>query len=345
MKRKFQFQKWIKQFLLLSFCFVLLLYTMTFPSNTSWFILIFFAFLFLALFFSTVFSWEKLSVSLLNETDGTMNIEINAKTRIRLPIFLPSLLLQIQIKNEISEVEIPVYFQNQIHALFENIHLPRGHFTEVKLFTYGRDHFGIFSHYSKRKVPTDIYIYPHRLSKQKSNHLFQKIYSHPLLHQYLSIHSPQFHQIREYQSQDLIKQVDWKTSMRKKKMMVKEFENEIIPTLTIIFVGIESEYFEQLLSLSYTLYLDLQNLIPLKLLLIGNIEGKVSAKNILSFFVTIESDSNIDSIIEVYNAHPIQTGYKMVIAPEKIRESLHADSKKNFIYLSEKDLSLPEVNK
>lgn len=345
MKGRYWLQKWFDRILSLLFCFVLLLYTVAFPSNTSWFIFIFVALLFLVLFFSTIFSWEKIEVNLVNKKEDPIDIRMKAKTRMSLPICLPSLRLQLKIKNESFEVKTSVFFQKRIQVLFQEVHLPRGVFTRATICTYGKDYFGIFTHYSEKRIPIDIHIYPHVFSKYKTDHYLKKINSYPPFYQYLSGNSPQFHQIREYQTQDSIKQVDWKTSFRKNRMMVKEFENEITPTLSIVFLGSQSEHFEALLSLAYTLYIQLQNLIPLNILLIGTFEGETLTKDTDSAFLMIESNSETHSIMECYKKNPIQTSYQIIIAPETLRDSLFANSKQHFIYFSEKDLSIPEVNK
>lgn len=345
MRIGFRIQKWINQLTIFIFCLVLFIYTMTFPSNTSWFIFIFFILLFTVLLFSTIFFWGKSKITLLTQSNGENDLCLTARTRLGIPILLPSLVFQLTTKDVISKIEYPIYFQNQINLLFKNIKLPRGNYSQMILQTAGKDYFGIFTHTSRKKIPANIDVFPYILSKKEQGYFLQIIYRHPYFYQHLNKHATQFHQIREYRPQDAIKYVDWKTSARRKKMMVKEYENEVLPTLSIVFIGMDSPHFERLLSLTYSLYLDLEKSIPIKLLLIGKYEGQLSAKESLSAFLTIEKESDSHALVEIFSTYDNSSTRMIVITSEKIKKSLQEKPNRKLIFFSESDFLHLEVNK
>ena len=59
---------------------------------------------------------------------------------------------------------------------------------------------------------------------------------------------------REYQAGDSLKQIDWKISSKLDELVFREYDLYEPIQWKFIFYGVESEYFEQTLSLFYTLY-------------------------------------------------------------------------------------------
>ena len=340
----FRIRKWMSQLVILIFCFVLFIYTMTFPSNTSWFIFIFFTLFFMVLFISTLFFWGTSKITLFTHSNGKKDLRLIAQTKWRMPILFPSLVFTLVTKDINSEMECSIYFQNKINLLFKDIRIPRGNYSEMILYTTGKDYFGIFTHISKKKILTVIDVFPAILSKKEQTYFLQIIYRHPSFYQHVNKQATEFHQIREYQRQDAIKYIDWKTSARRNKMMVKEYESEVFPTLSIVFIGGDSPYFEKLLSLAYSLYLDLEKSIPVRLLLIGNYEGKISAKESLSAFLAIGKESDSHALIELFGTHNIVSTPAIVITSEKIRDSLQDQLHRRLISFSESDFLHSEVD-
>lgn len=61
---------------------------------------------------------------------------------------------------------------------------------------------------------------------------------------------------RQYREGESIKQIDWKTSSRMQTLMTREYENDEPSKWLLVFYGIESIYFEEMLSLFYTIFLE-----------------------------------------------------------------------------------------
>lgn len=93
---------------------------------------------------------------------------------------------------------------------------------------------------------------------------------------------------RQYREGESIKHIDWKTSSRLQTLMTREYENDEPRKWLLVFYGIESVYFEEMLSLFYTIFLEFP--IQARFLLMG--EGTVSHQ--------------IESIVDFASVQPLK---------------------------------------
>ena len=328
---------------ILLFCLILFFFTMAFPGNSSWFILIFFVLLFSIIFLSTLFSWGKAEAILQTHPKQTSELHIQLTTRLQLPIFIPYLTIRLKIRDKTFEQMVLIYFRNHIKVVFKDIVFPRGFYDALKVEMYGKDHFGFFTHYSAKDIPVSFEVYPEQLPPNMRYHYLQKIMTNPYFKRYLNTGGTELRQIRDYISQDALKHVDWKASSRKQKLMVKEYEKEAQPSITLVFLGETSVDFEALLSLTYTLYLALQETLQVQLILIGAFDQAILQKEDKFSFLTIEASPDQRALLEKWESIKIPHGYMIAVAPSELIGSMRVLRSEQIIYFSEKDVIDLEV--
>lgn len=309
-------------FAVLLFLVFLFLYTMAFPASTSWFIFLFFLVMFLGLYLTTRFKWGPSEAFLVEAPDGSKDVRLNVRTRGRLPILIPELQLRLPTKEGFAETAVPVYFKNNISPLFQDVRLPRGRHQSLLLETFGRDHFGLFSHYSRHSVPAKIDIFPESLTEKTRNRYMRKVAGHPLLRDYLKSNTTQFRQLREHGARDELKHIDWKTSAKKQKLMVKEYERESMPTLTISFWGMESAEFEELLQVAYSLYQELHAYVQLQVCLVGQYEGQTAVHYDELSFLLIQPSPTAGELLPFWQDLKIASGYHVAIMPAAFQDTV-----------------------
>lgn len=336
-------KKIANRLMILIFCFTLFLFTMAFPGNSSWLILIFFILLFSVVFLSTLFSWGKTEASLLSHPNQTKDLQLQLSTRFRLPIFIPFLTIRLKIKDKTFEKMVLIYFRNHIQVDFQNILFPRGFYDSLRVESFGKDHFGFFTHHSIKKIPVSFEIYPIQLPPKLKHFYMQKIMANPYFKRYLNTGGTELRQIRDYIPQDAMKHVDWKASSRKRKLMVKEYEKEIQPSITLVFVGGTSKDFEELLRLTYSLYLSLQETLQVQLLLIGSFDQSTLQKEDKFSFLTIEASPDLEALLEKWGNIKIPHGYMIAVSSAELVESMKGLRTEQIIYFTEHDFIDLEV--
>ena len=182
----------------------LFLYTMAFPTSLSWFVLLFYSLVAVLVWLSTRVIWRHITVT---------------SSRVRLlalwPLFIPS--LTVRVENKVTVMPAFLRWRFDLET-----QLPRGHYDTVRIETLGPDFFGFFHHHSRRKITVDLDIYPEIVPLYKLSY-------HPEIRRYLKVNAPEIRQIRDYMFQDPMKNVDWKASFRREKLMVKEYEKRLNP--------------------------------------------------------------------------------------------------------------------
>lgn len=320
---------------LLLFLFALLLYTMAFPGSSSWFILLFFLIVFVGLYLTTLFHWGSSEAYLVETPDGSKDIHMNLRTRGWLPILLPEITLRLPMKAGYAEVEVPIYFRNSISPVFRNIHLPRGRHEKLLLESYGRDYFGLFSHYSRHSVPAQIDIYPELMVEKDRNRYLRKVTATPQLRAFLHASSAQFRQLREHGPRDELKHVDWKTSAKKQKLMVKEYDREAMPSLTVSFWGLDEPAFEKLLQVAYNLIRDVDSSVQLHVLLAGHYGSQVEVHANELSFLTIQPCRKVEELLPHWQALKIANGYHIAIMPQAFQKRLKESRPEQTLFLTE----------
>lgn len=335
MMRERLLTKFTSRAILLLFLLVLFLYTMAFPASTSWFILLFFLIVFLGLYLTTRFHWGASRATLMEAPDGSKDVHLHLQTRGWLPILLPEVTLRLALKTGYAEVEVPLYFRNSITPVFRNIQLPRGRHEQLNLETYGRDYFGFFSHYSRHSIPARIDIYPEMLTEQERHRYLRKVTATPQFRAFLHSSSAQFRQLREHGPRDELKHVDWKTSAKKQKLMVKEYEREALPSLTVSFWGLADTQFEKLLQVTYNLIRDVDSSLQLQILLVGLYGNETEVHTDELSFLTIQPSQALEDLLQQWQALKVANGYHIAIMPRAFQERLKESRPEPTLFLTE----------
>ncbi|MGE7366285.1 DUF58 domain-containing protein [Desemzia incerta] len=306
----------LKKMLFILSYVVILLYTFIFPTPVSWVVFYFFTLLFIFLWVTTLITWKDVQFEFSADKKHLSTGFLKLKTRFYFPILVSNLDVTIGNDKQSFSTRIPSLFKYRLVVPFEQLSFKRGKYDTLLLRTYGKDYLGVFTHRSKQRIPVDLSIYPKHLPFDTLYPLLQQLNTRLDLKLLSGHQSAQFRQLREHQAKDSLKDIDWKTSFKKQSLMVKEYDKESDTAVTIVFLGYQTEYFEELLRLAYNLYLEISHSQAVKLRLIGNFEDVISLKETKDCFLTIQpalDSTEMDSILENEGVLPAKT---ILISPK-----------------------------
>lgn len=299
----------LKKILFIFSYVVILLYTFIFPTPISWVVFYFFTFLLIFLWTTTLISWKDVQFELLTDKAHQPKNFLKLKTRFYLPILMTNLKVSVGNDRQSFTTDIPCLFKYDLVVPFEEMSFIRGKYDTLLLRTSGKDYLGVFAHQSKQMISVDFSVYPHHLSFDSLYPLLQQLNTRLDMTLLSGHHSAQFRQLREHQAKDSLKDIDWKASFKKQALMVKEYDKESDVAVTIIFLGYQTQYFEALLSLAYSLYVEVSYSQAVTLKLIGKFEETISVKESKDSFLTIQpalDSDEIDSIWEKEAVLPVK---------------------------------------
>lgn len=326
--------------LLYSFFFF---YALTFPAAVSWFVFYFFTLLFLCSYLSTFFFLHLPQIQRVNERQDKVDLMIYLKTKNFLPILIPTLRAQITVQASTSAVEVPAFFKLYLQLPFSGMDFPRGRHISLKLQLKGKDFFGLFSHSSMREIPVSLDVYPKLSAKILRHSIIERLTSHLLAAQQSGSDVLELRQVREHREQDALKDIDWKTSLRRQQLMVKEYDKEFLLPLRLYFFGSESRQFEELLSLTYSLYQDLSKDQNVHLFLIGDFNNQTQMGQDSADFLSIKPSHDEVALKTIWENNRLQSGRKVIVAPESCVQNIQADQKETLFLLTEADLIMGEA--
>ena len=157
------------------------------------------------------------------------------------------------------------------------------------------DLFNWFEKYKDIRLKADWIVLPkiHELNDNISD--FIKSFDNP---QSFGESSFDIKKFRSYEPGDSLKHIDWKVSSRKQELIYREYQHYEVSEQVYIFYGINSSYFEDMLSLFYSIYLNKPK--NIQLILMG--EGVEDYENIcLEDFANIRplnQDSNFPTFTQ-----------------------------------------------
>lgn len=325
-------------FLLLLYLLIFL-YTITFSTPVSWLILYFFTAVLLVSFLSTIVFWRKAVFDLIENREHHSYGILQLQTVGFLPILLPQMTLSLKVLGEHTSVTLPTMFKHQLTVSFENLSLPRGHHTSLLFETSGNDLFHLFTHFKRKQLLTDVRVYPQRIPFDELYPMLKHINSTLSSKPFIGQSDAAFRQLREHQQQDALKDVDWKSSFKKQELMVKEYDREMDVTLSIYFLGLQSSQFEELLSVAYSLYLELARFQKVQLLLMGDFDQNVVVRHDGEAFLTIQPATNIESLTNLFEKHSTARSKKIVVAPIEIVHDIKKPDTRSAYFISEEILA------
>lgn len=318
-KRIFHF---LKLSLLLLFYSGLFFYVLTFPSSFAWIIFYFFTFLFVFSYMSTLFSWGKATVSVHTLPGEQKKVRAFLHTKNRLPLLVPRLSFTLTAGSFEVATEADAFFRRRLAVSFPVVTLPRGHYSTLHLRTEGYDLFHLFPYASNKRIPVSLDVFPSLPTETIRKKALETIAPAVASRSRFGANDEQFRQLRARQEQDSMKDVDWKTSFRKRQLLVKEYEKEAARPLTLCLFGAPSSHFEELVSLAYGLYGDLSQRQPVRLLLLGEFDEGVHAEPSVQGFVTVQPATATQELWAIWSQSINRSERRIVIAPKEAAETM-----------------------
>lgn len=317
---------------LLLYCLVIL-YTLTFPTAVSWFVFYAFSFLLILAYFSTKLylvvdnvNWHK------SEYDG-IEISCDVYTLGKIPFFLPSIDLILSKGSHVQTVHTSAFFSRNLKAVFRGFSLPRGHHESMDLTVRGRGLFGIFRYQTARKLTVSLDIYPTILTKSSIASFIQEITPTLRKKNFSTIHEFHVRDIRAYQDRDSLSDIDWKSSLKRDKWMIKEYDHEGTDPIGIYFFGVPSSHFEDLLAVAYSIYQDLTLHQNATIYLLGEFKGTIKVEQSKESFLHIKPTE--ENLNQLWHDYAPKAGMKIVIAPKAYSFPIHPSQRESIIQLTE----------
>ncbi|KAF1298859.1 hypothetical protein BAU15_14350 [Enterococcus sp. JM4C] len=239
-------------FLVGLFYLVFLFYAIIFNNDTGWTVLFFVTLGGLAeiLSFISPLSWLSLKSEerRLAHLGEQLTVTLTSQRRLPVPLFFSW--LTFHVPNEKRQQTLATYLGQRTTIDLSLTPMSRGWLKKQPIEQIGGDLFGWFEKKRLRDLSVDWLILPahHPAGEAILAELSTLIYQ-----DYSGESTYLIKNYRAYQQGDSLKQIDWKTSSRKQELILREYERTDSVKWTFVFYGIASPYFEETLSLFYTI--------------------------------------------------------------------------------------------
>lgn len=318
--------------------FLVILYTVTFSTTVSWFLFYAFTLLLALSFLSSRQSLVIQGVNWYKTDTNHIKLSLNVTSRRKVPLTLSSMKLTL-IKDEDSNTQFSSCFlSRKVSVTFDAVFLLRGFHDHISVEIETVSLFGLWKRRSTYDVPIQAEIYPFILTKSSRGKLMREV--SPSLNN--ALHSPlhEFYvkEIRSYQHRDAFSLIDWKTSLRRGKWMVKDYEYEEEAPVDLYFYGGSQTDFEFLLSIAYSLYLELNQTIKSDLYLIGAFDKEPAVRHTESDFLLIQPTSDNIALSDIYRHSITLDRKRIIIKPSDCALPTHQTAGTTDMILDEHDL-------
>lgn len=271
---------------------LIVLYTLTFSTTVAWFILYAFTLLLLVAFISsrhtpviTSIDWKKINTN-------QIIVSFTVQSQRGLPLLLSSMKLMLSKDTQMSVLHCSSFLSRKVKVFFEPIQLSRGYHDSLTLNIYSTGLFGLFYRRLTYNIPIAVSVYPPFLQKSKRAELMKKLSQSLSSVPYSALHEFYVKEIRSYQDRDAISAIDWKTSLRRGQWLVKDYDTLEESPFDLFFYGSGTADFEFLLSVTFSLYKELNRTFKVNLHLIGIFSNSPDIKFTSKHFLTIQSALN-----------------------------------------------------
>ncbi|MCC5894457.1 MAG: DUF58 domain-containing protein [Alkalibacterium sp.] len=300
---------------------LVILYTVTFSTTVAWFLFYAFTLLLLLSFLSTRHTFVIQHINWYKTDENRINLSLTLTSKRKLPFFLSSIRLSLLKDNESSTQYKSSFFSRKVPVTFDSLLLPRGLHEQLTLEFEAVSLFGIWRRRLSYQIPVNVAVYPSVLTKSNRAKLMKTITPNLMNAMHSSLHEFYVKEIRNYQNRDAFSAIDWKTSLRRGQWMVKDYDLEEEAPIDLYFYGGSSTDFEFLLSVTYSLYIELNELITAQLYLVGEFEEGPALRQAEHNLLTIQPSTNDRAMAQI------------------IRQSLSTDRK--HILIKASDCKLP----
>ncbi|GAA3014450.1 DUF58 domain-containing protein [Tetragenococcus koreensis] len=250
-------QIWHWLALLFVYLFIVV-YALAFPSDIGWALFIFATLVVLTEIFSLIGALQNIQFRaqsyLIVHVGETVPVQIKMKKRRGKLLWLANLKL---FSPQYLETFNYLFYHGQQKQLLVTWKVrTRGSVKKQTIHLVGSDLFGWFKKEAANQFTVNwLVLSPiHLLSKQAA-YFFQKSLSSTS--QNFGEHSFKIKKFRPYQPGDRLGQVDWKISSKQQELILREYEQKEPSKTILLFYGANSPYFEELLSLFYSLWQEL----------------------------------------------------------------------------------------
>lgn len=300
---------------------LVILYTVTFPTTVAWFLFYSFSLLLLLSFVSTRHTFIIQNVNWYKTDENRITLSLTLTSKRKLPFFLSSANLTLLKGNESDTQYQSSFFSRKVPVTFNQLLLPRGQHDHLTVDFEAVSLFGVWRRHLSFEIPVDVAVYPAVLTKSNRARLMRTINPELTNAIHSSLHEFYVKEIRGYQNRDAFSAIDWKSSMRRGQWMVKDYELEEDAPVDLYFYGGSPTDFEFLLSVTYSLYIELNKMITSQLYLIGQFEDGPSLRETEHSLLTIYPSTDDRAMAQI------------------IRQSLSTDRK--HILIKASDCKLP----
>lgn len=151
------------------------------------------------------------------------------------------------------------YFGQKKSIIIEFTPQKRGIIQSEEIEVSATDLFGWFERRRNFKVSVNWRVLP-AFQLLEKNHLVQRMLKDSGEFTY------DIKNYRTYQPGDPLKQIDWKVSAKKRELLLKQYDRQTTLAIRLVFYGQASPYFEEMLSLFYSLYKQLGDQVDYQLI-------------------------------------------------------------------------------
>lgn len=292
--------------------FLILLYTLTFSTTVSWFILYSFTLLLLLAFISSRQSLVIYRVNWHKTESGEVGVSCKVRGKHRLPLALSSMTLTLNKEGYADKQYSTCFLSRRTSVTFQPVRLPRGLHEHLRLDVEAISVFGLWKRQLTYALPVHIEVYPALMTKTTRGKLMRNITPRLSAAMHSPIHEFYVKEIRRYQQRDALSLIDWKTSLRRGHWMVKDYEYEEEAPIDIFLYGADSDEFEFLLCITYNLMMELSQSLNPQLHLLGMFGTQPGVRQAVSDFLTIQPAADPVSLADLYR-HSLVTDRKRII--------------------------------
>ncbi|OJF90137.1 DUF58 domain-containing protein [Alkalibacterium sp. 20] len=328
----------IRLVLFLLFYLTIVVYTLIFPTNASWFIFYALTLWIISSFLSTRQSYHLTHTERIKKDDNRFSFAFTIQNKRRYPFFLSAVKINLLLNNTQQTFYTSTLFSRQIDSEFQAVVLPRGHHDTLTLEITAIGLFGVWKKHSQLTVPINIDVYPTILKKSERDKLMHTLTAHFTQTSRSFNHDYYMNEIRSFQNRDSLAGIDWKASLKRGQWMVKEYEAEEEAPVDFYFIGFNTTSFEDLLSLGYSLLQDLKATRKVNIFLIGRFENKVIVKTTEDSFLTIEPIKSQHELTEVTRSVLNKHSSKIIIKSREVQIPLPLNAHLDHRFIDEDTL-------
>ncbi len=330
--------KRLRLFWLLFFYLLVVIYTFVFPTTASWFVFYSLTLWIILSFLSTRQSYHLTRTEKLKGDDNTYSFNFTIQNKRRYPFFLSSIKIHLHINDTTQTYETSLFFSKELEGYFHSIRLNRGHHESLSLDIEGVGLFGLWVKQSHLDVPINIDVYPDMLNTSKRNRLIHILTPYFTQTSRSLNHDYYMNEIRAFQNRDALAGIDWKTSLKRRQWMVKEYETEEDAPVDLFFIGFDTPAFEELLSLAYTLIQELKHTQKVNLYLLGSFSNSTTLEQGENNFLTIEPSKNASELIALSQSALSKSSKKLIVKSRDISVPLPLDPLQSHHIIDEETL-------